>query len=266
MYKISEFAKMVGLPQSKVRFYEKYGLLHVHKDTNGYRYFTHHDAFRVNAFRVLLQYGFSVEMAVQMLDEKQSGEEFVKSLEKQQEYLQKQIELMKSRQVKLNAVTSLLKEGYENKFEVKEIEDFLYVFASNGLDFSISVKNEKIIAQFAELLSITSYARIIKKDDLLSSEEIIHPSYTCAIPISKETYLDDYDKSMVNRLSLGKCIRFYRKKTREESARKDSFQELFNYIKENNYEIRGDILLLPTFLNLDGKGSDIEVLFVPIKY
>ena len=29
-------------------------------------------------------------------------------------------------------------------------------------------------------------------------------------------------------------------------------------------KIRGDILIMPMFLNLDGEGSDIEVLYVPV--
>lgn len=79
-YKISEFAAMVGLPQSRIRFYEKYGLFEVKRSKNGYRYYTPEDAFRVNAFRMLLQYGFTVERAIQMLDEKQSGDVFLNSL------------------------------------------------------------------------------------------------------------------------------------------------------------------------------------------
>ncbi|MEL7606160.1 MerR family transcriptional regulator [Sedimentibacter saalensis] len=265
MYKISEFAKMSGLPQSKVRFYEKNGLLKVRKDINGYRYFTRWDAFRVNAFRVLLQYGFTVEKAISMLDERQSGELFVNSLEDKKEELQKQIDLMHSRMKKLEAVISLLKEGYENKFEIVDMEDYLYVLASNGIDFGISVENGNVIAQFAELLSITSYARIIMMDELLNRNVTINPSYASAIPISREHLLGKYDKSKVKKLKLGKCIRYYRNETREGSEKLDSFNELFNFLEKNNYKINGDVLLLPTFLNLDGKGIDIEVLYVPIK-
>lgn len=266
MYKISEFSKMVGLPPSKVRFYEKGGLLKPKIDTNGYHYFTHTDAFRVNAFRVLLQYGFTVEKAVEMLDEMQSGDLFVDSLKNQKEELEKQIDLMNNRLKRLNRVISLLQEGdnYTHKFEVIEMEEYLYVHASNGVDFSISVTNADVIALFAELLSITSYARIIKKEDLLRKNKNVYPSYTCVIPASKESSLGNYDKSKVKRLQPGKCIRFYRKKTREESAKWDSFYELFLFMTENNYTIRNDILLLPTFLNLDEFGSDIEVLYVPI--
>ncbi|MEL7647884.1 MAG: MerR family transcriptional regulator [Sedimentibacter sp.] len=265
MYKINEFAKMTGLSQSKVRFYEKNGLLHVHKDKNGYRYFTRWDAFRVNAFRTLKQYGFTVEQAVKMLDEKHSELQFINSLEERKEDLQKQIEIMNHRMSKLDTVINYLKEGYSSNFEIMEVEDHLYVLASNGTDFSVSFKSEKILAQFVDLLSISSFARIIYKDDLLSENECINPSYAHAIPISKEYLLGKYDKTQVKKIHLGRCICYYRKATREKSENKESFHDLFEFMEKNNYEICKDILLLPTFLNLDGKGSDIEVLYVPIK-
>jgi len=265
MYKISEFAKMTGLSQSKIRFYEKNKLLHVRKDVNGYRYFTRWDAFRLNAFRILLQYGFTVENATNMLDERQSGDLFINSLENKKNELLKQIEIMNCRVNKLDRVITLLKEGCENNFKIVNMEDYLYVLASNGIDFSISVKNEKTIAQFGELLSVTSYARIIMMDELLGDNEVINPSYTFAMPMSKEPFLGQYDKSQVNLLKLGKCIQYYRKETRKSSERVESFNELFHFMKINNYSINGNIILLPTFLNLDENGCDIEVLYIPIK-
>lgn len=265
MYKINEFAKMTGLSQSKVRFYEKNGLLHVHRDGNGYRYFTRWDAFRVNAFRTLRQYGFTVEQAVKMLDERHSELQFINSLEERKEDLQRQIEIMNHRMSKLDAVIYYLKEGYSSNFEIMEIEDYLYVLASNGTDFSISFNNEKTLAQFVDLLSISSFARIISKDDLLSDNEFINPSYANAMPISKEHLLVQYDKTKVKQIKLGRCICYYRKSTREKSENKESFHDLFEFMDKNNYELCGDILLLPTFLNLDGKGNDIEVLYIPIK-
>ena len=58
MYRIREFSAMTGLSQSKIRFYEKRGFLLSHREENGYRVFTPEDAFRSNAFRMLLQHGF----------------------------------------------------------------------------------------------------------------------------------------------------------------------------------------------------------------
>jgi len=265
MYKISEFAKMTGMSQSKVRFYEKKGLLRVRKDENGYRYFTPQDAFRVNAFRVLLQYGFTIEKAIQVIDEKQSGEQFIQTLKEHKQGIINEVELMKGRIAKLEQVIFLLENGYENRIEVTEAEDFLYVYASQGMDFSISNENAEEFARFTDLMPISSNARILKTADLLSGKERILPSYVCGLPASKEKLLGDYDKSKVNRMEMGKCIRFYRQKTREESTKIESFTDLVEFVQQNNLKIRGEtILLLPTFLNLDGNGKDIEVLYVPI--
>ena len=266
MYRISHFAKMVGLPQSKIRFYEKNGLLDVHRDENGYRYFTPGDAFRINAFRVLTQYGFTVEQAVGLIDQRQSSESFIQSLEKQRNHLHHQIQLMNKRYETTDRVIKLLQAGMENPMVVEEVEDYLYVLASIGMDFSISDETEKVCQQFASLLPITACARILRRGDLLSDHPFINPSYSLVIPGSKEAMLKDYDRSQVHRLPMGKCVRYYREKTREESARKESFQDLFNYLKENQLEIKGDVLLLPSFLNLDGQGRDIEILYVPVDF
>ena len=253
------------MPSSKIRFYEKHGLLDVKRDLNGYRYFTHQDAFRVNAFRVLTLYGFKVEQAVQMLDQKQAGEDFVQSLETQKENLEKEIELKRYRHEKIVQVINLLKNGRNESFEIVEAADYLCVLVSNGLDFSVSEKNGETIAQFADLLSVTAYARIISKEDLLSDKEIIDPSYAAVISCAREELLGNYDKSKVKRLKMGTCVHFIREKTREGSARKESFDGLFDFIEKNRYEISGDVILFPTYLNLDGNGNSIEILYVPVK-
>lgn len=49
----------------------QHGLVLSDRMENGYRVFTPEDAFRSNAFRVLLQYGFSISEAIEMLDAKQ---------------------------------------------------------------------------------------------------------------------------------------------------------------------------------------------------
>ena len=97
MYRIKEFAAMTGLPPSKIRFYEKHGLLATRREENGYRVFSPEDAFRANAFRVLLQYGFTVEQAVAMLDAEQGTEEFKRSLEDQQAKLRREAYLLRYR-------------------------------------------------------------------------------------------------------------------------------------------------------------------------
>ena len=143
--------------------------------------------------------------------------------------------------------------------------DQLYVSASVGRDFGVSVENEREIALFYNLLSITSCARIIAKRDFDAPGDTVDPNYVIAMPESEEHRLEGVDRTHVNRLCLGKCVRFRRRVTRAESVRKETFEDLFVSLDDHGSELRGEVILFPSCLYLDGNGSDIETLFAPVK-
>lgn len=265
MYTMKEFAAMTGLPPSKVRFYERYGLLESKREENGYRMFSPEDAFRSNAFRVLLQYGFTIERAVAMLDAEQDTDEFKHSLEDQQAKLYHEADLLRYRLAKIGSALELIDAGNQAAFTLMDVPDQLYVNASIGRDFSVSMDNGCEIALFYNLLSITSCARIITKNDFDAPGDTLDPSYVIAMPESEKHRLEKVDLAHVGHLSLGKCVRFRRRVTREESVHKETFKDLFAYLDDHGYELQGDTILFPSFLNLDGNGSDIETLFVPVR-
>lgn len=264
-YKIGDFAAMVGMPQSKVRFYEKMGLFSSQREENGYRYFTPNDAFRANAFRVLLQYGFNVEQAIAMLDAKQGDGEFEASLQSQRDRLVHEQDVLRYRLARLNSALDMLNPEQGAGFSLIDVDDQIYARASYGKDFSVSKTNEYEIAAFYDLLSVSNCARIISRSDIEGISELLDPSYIVCMPEHEAYRLDDKcDEDHLGHLTMGKCLRFQRRMTREESLRRDSFGEMFLYLEAHGYHLRSDILLLPTFLNMDGKGSDIETLLVPI--
>lgn len=264
-YRIGEFSAMTGMSVSKVRFYEKAGLFPARRHENGYRYFTAHDAFRANAFRVLLQYGFTVEQAVEMLDARQQTAEFEQSLKDQRECLLKEADLLRYRLQRIDSAIDLLNAEPGRTFTMVDVEDHLYVRASDGSDFSVSARNGHDIAVFYDLLSVTSCARIIARADLEGEGTFIDPTYVITMPECEKHRLEGYDLTRVHRLVLGKCLRYRRRLTREQSVRRKSFDDMFAYLHDHGYRLRGDILLMPTFFNLDGQGSDIETLLVPIE-
>lgn len=265
MYKIKEFAAMTGLPQSKVRFYEKHGLLLSDRQENGYRVFTPEDAFRSNAFRVLLQYGFSIDEAVGMLEAKQGTEEFQLSLDDQKTKLLQEADLIAYRLRKINTALDLMNPEPGSDFTLMDVPDQIYINASIGRDFSISLENEKAIAEFYDLLSVTSCARIIEKQDFEGDGPTVNPSYIITLSENEKHRLSEDTLGQVKHLCLGKCIRYRRKATRSESVQKETFVTLMDYLENHGYHLRSDIILFPSFLNLDGHGSDIEILYVPIR-
>jgi DNA-binding transcriptional MerR regulator len=263
-YKISEFANMVGLPQSKIRYYDKFGLFPVKRQENGNRYFTPEDAFRVNAFRMLLTYGFSVEQAISMLDQKQSGDEFRQMMKEKQHELERSARLLSYRAQRISELFSILNGESEIRCTIEDVEDYLYVRASYGRDFRVSNENKKAMAQFCENIALTNYARIINMEEINGDGELIEPSYITAVPYSHAGLLGEIDTKEVNTLVLGKCLVGYHRLTREQSARRSSYQPFLDFIRIHGYQIRSDLMILPMFLNLDGKGLDIEKLIIPI--
>ena len=127
MYRMKEFSAMTGLPQSKIRFYEKHGLILSDRQENGYRVFTPEDAFKSNAFRVLLQYGFSIDEAVAMLDAKQGTEEFERSLLHQQEKLMHEADLIAYRLRRLESTLGAIQSEPGLEFELVDAADQVYI-------------------------------------------------------------------------------------------------------------------------------------------
>ena len=263
-YYIREFACMTGLPQSKIRYYEKIGLFRVKRMKNGYRWFTPEDAFRVNAFRSLLRYGFSIEAAIRMLDEKQQTAQFEQSLKTQRKTLTKEKQLLEYRLQALDDALELLNLKPGLDFSIQDVPDKLYVYASRGRDFSVAAQVSETITLFVELLSISNYARIVDTAQFSNAEPEINPSYVSAIPASEEWRLGDYDPTHVHRLNLGKCLVYHRSLTREESVRKESFAPVLEWLTGHGYRMRGKMLILPAFLNLDGCGTDMETVILPV--
>lgn len=265
MYRMKQFAAMTGMSQSKIRFYEKHGLVLSDRTENGYRVFTPEDAFRSNAFRVLLQYGFSISEAIEMLDAKQDTAEFRESLQEQRQKIERERTLLDYRQQRIESVLDVLDTDGKVDFKLVHIPDQLYVNASHGRDFTISMENEKVLAEYYELLSITSCARIIAQENLLDDSPSVDPDYINTVSVEEQHCLSPYAREHVKRLKLGRCLRFRRMVTREESIQKETFDDLFEYLGAHGLVISGDILIMPMLLNLDGEGSDIEVLYVPIE-
>ena len=220
MYRMKEFSAMTGLPQSKIRFYEKHGLILSDRQENGYRVFTPEDAFKSNAFRVLLQYGFSIDEAVAMLDAKQGTEEFERSLLHQQEKLMHEADLIAYRLRRLESTLGAIQSEPGLEFELVDAADQVYINSSYGRDFHVSLEHEKTISQYYNLLSITSCARIIKRDDLLDNRPTVNPDYVMTMPEHESYRLDEGARKQVKRLCLGNAFALEDKRPERKACRR----------------------------------------------
>ncbi len=263
--RIKDFSAMTGLPPSSIRFYDKHGLFECNRTENGYRSFSPEDAFRSNAFRTLFKYGFGVDEAARIVNEKQGCEEFAESLRSRKGELQREISELQVRIGHIDrALHHLEDEDVEQCIETDE-PDFMYARASYGRDFSAAKDAKLAIAEYYEMLGLTYCTRIITKADLESDSPVLDPSYVISIREENAHLLSAEARAQSSVVELGHCVYFRREATREESAQRSSYAALYKYLDEHNLAIKGDALLFPLFLNLDGNGRDVEAIYVPVE-
>lgn len=263
--KIKQFSAMTGLSPSSIRFYEKHGLFECNRSENGYRSFSPVDAFRSNAFRTLFKYGFSIDEAAHIINEKQGCVEFAESLRSRKDQMQREISQLQARISYVDRALHHLEDETTEFCEELYEPSYLYTRASHGYDFDVAEDNRLSIAEFYELLGFTFCTRIITKDDLESDSPTLDPSYVLSMRESNANLLSAEALNESNLIELGHCVYFRREVTREESVQRESYATLYRFLEERDLSIRGDALLFPLFLNLDGEGRDVEAIYIPVE-
>lgn len=95
-YKISEISKLYDIGVDSLRYYERLGILTPKRDTNGYRLYNLTDLYKLNIIRDLRTLDFSMTQIKDYLD-RQSLENTLTLLNREQELIEKEIENLKIR-------------------------------------------------------------------------------------------------------------------------------------------------------------------------
>lgn len=264
LYSIKEFATMTALSQSTVRFYQKNGVIKPEQLPNGYFVYTKHEAFRINAFKMLLSYGYSVVEAVRLLDCDYDRPDFIQSLKAKKDILKKELNRIQDRIEMIDSAEKILC-GEFCKFEQITVPTYFVTKVSDQDNFRIAKHCKKEVAIMAEYLGLTHYVRLLSVKDLLPDSLYWKPSYGMAI--SEPDYAKVFSDNAENLIKFkgGPAVRYVRKINRKNSEKLSSYQELFDYMKSNSLEFRGDILLFPSFFRLDSECNDYESLIVFLK-
>lgn len=242
IYSASKFCDMVGVPYSSLRYYERIGLLKPVKDeNNNYREYTPYDAFLLNRFKVYRSIGFEVKESLELINNLNS-DRFLSELDIRQESIKREIFLLQEKDKAIDKIKKdiiFAKEG-QDIFKVEYMEDKLFLPASNGNDFSATTF--KSFSKWVELLPITSYCKVIKKEDIFNVEDI-RADYGISISIEDSELLDSDSLKEARVIKGGKCICFYSTRFSYPNIDKDIVDKLKDYMDKNNYIIKGDIYM-----------------------
>ncbi|MCR5291066.1 MAG: MerR family transcriptional regulator [Treponema sp.] len=264
LYSIKEFSTMVALSPSAVRFYQKHGVITPAQQPNGYFLYTKHDAFRINAFRMLLSYGFSIQDSVSLLDANYQTDEFIDGMVEKERCLE--IELVRTRyRLKMLRQARAMLQGEYTTFSFDTFESGYIARVSDEDNFLLAEECKDEVSRMAEFLGLTRYVRILYAADLRKDSEFWKPSYGMFISEKDAEIVFPCKKSNLLKVESGRVLKYIRRINRPNSEKSTSYQELFDYMENNKLDFRGDILLFPSFFNLDSAANDFETIIVFLK-
>lgn len=264
LYSIKEFATMAAISPSAVRYYQKNGVIKPEQQANGYFMYTKHDAFRINSFRMLLSYGFSVQEAVNLLDTSYSSPSFFERLSEKEFELEQELIRTKSRLKMLRHARTML----HGEYKIFEFDEFATAYIARVSDednFLIAEDCKEEVAQMAECLGQSRYVRMLDPEDLKKDDLYWKPSYGMYVSEKDAEWIFPGEKSNLIKIESGRVLKYTRRINRKKSELRASYQKLFDYMSENNLEFRGEVLLFPHFFNLDSDANDFETIIVFLK-
>ncbi len=96
-YKINEIAQLYGISTDSLRYYERLGILHPRRDTNGYRLYDLKDMYKLTVIRDLRQLDFPMAKIKDYL-EAQCVDHTLSMLQQEQQLLEEKMEEIRRRQ------------------------------------------------------------------------------------------------------------------------------------------------------------------------
>lgn len=253
LYSINQFAKIVGVPVSTLRFYQKNNLIHPsHKnEQNGYYYYTAKDIQKVEKLTLLRSMDVPIKMIKEILDGKQTAQGAHEILKIHCEELRDQIERLSYALGRIERILDCYNtvEGYDmpfNSFEIRNYEEREILEKNCGahkpkdgeewiLEFSQMVQRRTLPTELPEVLRTMGMKTSLKKYRAIS-ETIANSIFL--IPDKKQRL-----QGWNNRVLEGGQYLVYRydglKMTHDEA-----FLKLNEYIE--TYDLQVDDIVLET--------------------
>lgn len=238
--KVSEFSKRLGIPSSKVRYYDRFGMYQGERCMeNNYREFTKEDALDVYNAQLLRSFDMSMKESVQTIRE-YSLEQISGWLDEHIEELNEEIRLANIRLARLQRMRK-----YYTDVPPKEGEAILmtrkksYSICTFGECARIDDQVLKIAACWGELMPFTYVALTIPEESLQGSEEqlsvglglgIVEENYfVCPLPVSEA--MDCFPE--------GECLALFLERENPFALTRTDLKPLFDVARERGLRIVG---------------------------
>ena len=238
--KLHEFSKRIGLPLSKLRFFARYGITKPERQNNNYRDFKDEDAIDIYNALMLRSFDMSIEDIVEIHQTNKTIE--VDSwLNQNVQNLQSQIDNLKIRMNRLIELQKSIEQFQSLKgkpiFSPRFSECVLWSFSD---DFILNNENIETLKKMTNSNPFSYIALRIKEEDW-KTNEVFKPDLGIGI-LKKNLELSKLEiPENAVRTKDTDFVGFYVEKENLFALTMEDFQPLFDFAKENNVTLYGDI-------------------------
>lgn len=263
---VGELAKLYGLSSQTLHYYEEKGMLNPSRSvTNGYRYYEASDISRLGSIKKYRNAEFSLPDGVFLIEDADDWE-VATCYQKQKENIRLEIErkqhLMYQMDEDLALYTRYQRIG--NKFLEEELDGFMrFESAGAQIIFQNNSKRKEATPWFKNIMyTFASYMYYIDKN----SNDVKDITYgmICSKLMAKYLQLDKTES--VTNINKGLFLTSVMN-TDIDGNLEEYIHKCLTYIKDKNYELRGNPFCRTIFLyaNSEKLRKSYNIFYIPIK-
>lgn len=274
-YKISEFAKHLGVTPGFLKHHESYGTLKPQIAESGYRYYRREDGMQVLNCLKLQGMGFTSREVADILENAQDAQ-LPQLLHAQQHVLTQKIALYQETLGYMQEIERVAQELDDCGGEACAIrlpEDFYYVENMQEGVFVDAPLLQQAAEKWNDLMPLVEHVSRISGAELTQSGvQAADYAMGLAIRCDRADRLGAHLNSAVQRISPGPCLVFRRQGVRRVShGRRETsldrmLQRPLEICRSRGLTVSGDVYVLKTFGSLAHEHNYVrESVLVPIK-
>ncbi|UOQ49783.1 MerR family transcriptional regulator [Gracilibacillus caseinilyticus] len=246
-YNISALSNLLNVSTNTIRRYEKLGYLTPERSRNNYRYYSDPDIQKFMNVRLLRKYGFTHTEIGSMKSNELSG--LITAFETRLETIDEEINYLTNLRHRIKDDFVLMKKADASKqpFYIRDCVAFSYVLYQRG---------EQILKEPERLMTVQDYLHLspevqriylIRKEDVEKDHIILNAGWAIKMSdldrfkIKDRAYTERYEKRK-SLLSVVKLPVNMKKTGKSLNVKESLLKEPFQYMKEQNLTITGDII------------------------
>jgi DNA-binding transcriptional MerR regulator len=249
-YKVSELSTLLNVSTNTVRRYEKMGyIISKRSEKNNYRYYSEDDIIKFMTVRLLRKYGFTHTEISNM--KKSEMSDLISAYENRIEKMEEQINYLTNLRHRLKDDLILMKkaDGFKDLCYIKDCVALSYVLYQSGDKLLKESKRIMTVQNYLYLSPEVQQVYLIRKDDVVRDNITLNVGWAIKLAdldrykISENEYTERYER----RKSLFSIVKLPLNEDGTNISSSEKLKEVlleksFKYMKEQNFEINGDII------------------------